>query len=455
VVEEHFPELGSTQPEILARHLTEAGQAEDAIEWWSKAGEQARRRVAFTEAIAHLGKAIDLAEGLPDGAERRLARLRLQIAYANARLHARGPGAPESTAAFARAREIAAGTGDAPERFSAYYGLWVSHFVRGELGSMREVAEAALREIGSQPGSSEASMVYRALGMTCHAEGKYADAREHLDQSLNWYNPDLDRGVVWFGVDTAVATMVWLAMAIWPLGELSRARRLADEAVIRARQVGHVPTLVYTHSILCIFEAVRRDPRSALPHADMALSLAREHGMPLYVAIASFFHGWQRSYARSGDAALTEMREGVTLMRKQYPQLMPLVLELLAEAEVAEGRIDDALPVVDEALAEIKRTAHGAYTAEVYRTRGEILLRGDPPELAGAADAFTRAIEIARTQEARMWELRAAASLARLRRDQGSHAEARDLLAPVYGWFTEGFDTEDLKKAKALLDELT
>src|SRR5262249_23603420 len=153
----NFPAVAEAEPAMLAHHFTQAGQTEEAVEWWSRAGDQARRLFAFADAIAHLGRAMDLAETLPDTAERRLKAPKLQIAYANAHLHARGPGAPEPTAAFARARDIAAGTGDAPERFSAYYGLWVSHFARGELSPAREVAEAALGDIVGRPNSSEAS----------------------------------------------------------------------------------------------------------------------------------------------------------------------------------------------------------------------------------------------------------------------------------------------------------
>src|SRR5262249_44840402 len=145
---ERFPTIADSEPAMIAHHFTQAGQIEESIEWWGKAGDQARRRFAFAEATAHLGNAIDLANSLPDAPERRLLRLRLQIAYATTHLHARGPAAEESTAAFARARDIAAGAQDAPERFSAYYGLWVSHYCRGDIAAMREVAEAALCDLG-------------------------------------------------------------------------------------------------------------------------------------------------------------------------------------------------------------------------------------------------------------------------------------------------------------------
>jgi tetratricopeptide (TPR) repeat protein len=309
---DRFSTIAETEPEMIARHFTQAGQTEEAIEWWGKAGDQARRHFAFAEAIAHLGKAIDLADSLPDEPERRLARLRLQIAYANAHLHARGPGALEPTAAFARARDIAAGVPEAPERFSAYYGLWVSHYVRGELAAAREAAEAALQDIESRPGSSETSMVYRALGMTCYVEGDYQTARKHLDQSLACYNVDTDRGLVWFGVDTALATIVWLVNVLWPLGEIAQACSLADDLLIRAKRMEHVPTLVYSYSMLCVFETVRRDAGRALAHSEAALALAREHGMPLYLAIGTFFHGWASLHAGDREAGPLRANESET-----------------------------------------------------------------------------------------------------------------------------------------------
>jgi predicted ATPase len=449
---DHFPAIAETEPAMIAHHFTRAGEPVEAIEWWSKAGDQARRRFAFAAAIGHLGKAINLAEALPDGPERRLARLRLQIAYANAHLHARGPGAPEPTAAFARAREIAARTGDAPERFSAYYGLWVSHFVRGELPSAREVAEAALRDIIGRRGSSESSMVYRALGMTCYAEGRYSDARAHLEQSLSCYSPDHDRGMQWFGVDTAVATMVWLAIAIWPLGEIDRACRLIDDLVIRAKQIEHVPTLVYAHSVICTFEAVRRDSSRALAQSEATLALAREHEMPLYMAMGTFFQGWAHSFAGNRESGLTEMREGTLLMRDQFPLHIALVLELLAEEVAAEGRCEDALTILDDAFVEIEQMGHQAYTAEVHRTRGEILLRRDAADIARAEEAFTRALEIARQQQTKTFELRAAVALAQLYWATDRASSARDLLQPVINAFGRGVELPELAEAERLTE---
>jgi len=449
---DRFPAIAETEPAMIAHHFTQAGEAEEAIEWWDKAGDQARRRFAFAEAIAHLGKAIELADGLPDGPERRLARLRLQIAYANAHLHARGPGALEPTTAFARAREIAAEVQDAPERFSAYYGLWVSYWVRGETAAAREAAEAALRDIETLPGSSEASLVYRALGMTCYVEGEYQKARTYLDQSLACYNPDADRGLVWFGIDTALATTVWLINVLWPLGETDQACCLADDLIVRAKQMGHIPTLVYSYSILCVWDAIRRDADRALAHSEAALALAREHGMPLYLAIGTVFHGWALLHARNRGAGVPEMEEGIRLVREQVPQFLPLIFGLQAEAELTEGCIHNALPTINAALAESDRMRQGAYTPEIHRTYGEVLLRQDPADITKAENAFTNALQLARRQGTKTFELRAALSLARLYWVTDRAEVARRLLEPVVACFSGEAEFFELAEAKCLLE---
>jgi class 3 adenylate cyclase len=452
ILRERFPTIADSEPAMIAHHFTQAGQTQEAIEWWGRAGDQARGRFAFAQATAHLGKAIDLADGLPDEPERRLVRLRLQIAYANAHLHASGPAAKEPTAAFARARDIAVGVQDAPERFSAYYGLWVSHYCGGNIAAMREVAEAALGDLGREPGASETSMVYRALGMTSQAQGLYAEAREHLEQSLACYNPETDRGMVWFGVDTAVATLVWLAVTLCAAGENGRATRLADESLTRAKRTAHVPTLVYAYSTLSMFESIRYDCGRALAQSEAALALAREHEMPLYLAIGTFFHGWARFRSGERDAGLLEMSEGTTLIRSQVPLYLPLVLALQAEAEGAEGRTENALLIIKDALAEGVRMAHAAYTAEAYRIMGELLIRHDRADIGPSEGALATALAIARRQKAAMFELRAALALGRLYSLTGRASAGRDLLEPIIaGWTAE---PGELAEAQRLLEDL-
>jgi predicted ATPase len=283
-------------------------------------------------------------------------------------------------------------------------------------------------------------------------KGDYRAALAHLEQSLACYDARGDRGVLWFGIDTALATTVWLVNVLWPLGEIDRACRLAEDLLVRAKQLAHVPTLVYSFSILSVCDAVRRNADQALSHSEAALALAREHGMPLYLAIGTFFHGWALLYAGNREAGLPEMDEGVRLIREQVPQFLPLIFELRAELQLAEGRVENALSSINEALAEIERMAQGAYTAEVHRTLGEILLRSDRPQIECAERAFIRALELARHQQTKTFELRAAISLARLYRATNRAEPVRGLLAPVIAGFERRLELPELRQAHRLLE---
>jgi predicted ATPase len=449
----------AAEPELVAHHFTQAGLTESAIEWWGKAGDQALRRSAFKEAIAHLGKAIEMTEKL--GAATPAApqigeRLRLQIAYGNALISARGYQAQETTAAFARARELAADSEDAAERYSAYYGAWASSYVRGELTPMRELAEEFLRDAEFRPGLPEASVAHRVFGGTCWFQGDFVTARRHLEEALAGYDPKRDRGLAFrFGQDVVVSAMINLAHVLWPLGELERARRRVDKALALAMQSGHVPTMAYGQYYKCLFEAVARDATRATPHAEALVGLSREHGLPFFLTSGTFYHGWTRWHAGDPEAGTAEMRRGIALAREHGIGLtLPLYCLLMAEAEAEAGRVEAGLTELDELLSEIERTGQRWIEAQLNRVRGELLIRHKPADTAAAEGAFMQSLAVARRQQTKTFELQAGTSLARLWRDQGKPQQARELLVPVYGWFTEGFDMRDLKEAKALLEEL-
>ena len=250
--------------------------------------------------------------------------------------------------------------------------------------------------------------------------------------------------------------MINLAHVLWPLGELERARRLVEEALTLAIRSGHVPTMAYGQYYKCLFEAVARNAARAMPHADALVGLSREHGLPFFLTSGIFYHGWTRWHAGDREAGTAEMRQGIALAREHGIGLaMPLYGLLLAEAEAEAGQIDTGLIRLDELIPEIERTGQRWIEAQLNRVRGELLIRYKPAETAAAEDAFMRSVAVARHQQTKTFELQAATSLARLWRGQGKRSEARDLLAPMYCWFTEGFDTLDLKEAKALLDELS
>jgi predicted ATPase len=342
------------------------------------------------------------------------------------------------------------------ERFPVYYGLWASSWVRGELAQMREPAQAFLDDTKARPGTREASIAHRLLGSTCWFQGDFVGARMHLENSLAIYNSERDRDFAFrFGQDSGVSATIVLALTLWPLGEINRASRYAVEATTQAARSTHVATQAFAHGFRSLFEMMRRDAGCALHEGEVLLGFAREHVMPQWLAIGTFTLGWARWHSGDRKAGEKEMRNGMALFREQgirFP--LPLCAVLFAEIEDEIGRIGPALTILDDALADAERTGQHHFDVELHRQRGALLLRKTPNDVAAAEAAFMRAIEVAHSQQTRTFELRAVMSMARFWRDQGKPQQARELLAPVYGWFTEGFDTLDLKEAKALLEEL-
>ena len=289
------PERAAAEPEVIAHHFTEAGLDDQAIEWWGKAGDQALRRSAFQEAIAHLGKAISMAdkEGGARAARDSRERRQLYAAYGNALLAARGPAAPETTQAFARAREFAVGEKDAAERLAADYGLWAGSYVRGELSAMRTHAKAFLGDVDARPDSPEAAAAHRATGTTRWFAGEYPEARKHLEQALVLYRPGRDDDLAFrFGHDVGVAAMLYLALTLWPLGDIGRAVYLVGDAEARIAGLAHIGTRAFGKLHAAMFELMRGNLSCAAPNAFELARLAREHELPMWHAFGLFLGGW-------------------------------------------------------------------------------------------------------------------------------------------------------------------
>jgi class 3 adenylate cyclase len=452
---DEFREISEAQPELLAYHLTEAGENESAIVAWQRAGEGALLRAAYIEASKHLGKAIGLVESLGDGPAEPLLRLKLQIAYGQALLQSRGFGAPETTAAFGRAAELAAGIEDAAERFSARFGLWVGSLIRGEPEAIRSLSAAFLRDAEGEPNSPELMCGHRIVGTSLWYEGDYIGAREHLEKVLASYNPELHRSLAFrFGQDIGVSGMVFLALTLWPLGEIEHARRLAQEALAYAPSTGHLATVAYALVVNCDLELLRRDTRRLLAHGQSLVAMSREHGLAFYLARSTFLLGYAR-WRAGEEAGETEMREGIGMMREQgITYKLPLFEACRAEAEAEMGRVESALAMLDDAFALSERTGQHCHDAELHRLRGDILLRADRPDFAAAEGAFTRSIEIARGQRTRSFELRAALALAKLyhatQRDDAAHS----VLDPALNGFSPAQEFPEFDQAQALLAEL-
>jgi class 3 adenylate cyclase/predicted ATPase len=451
-----LPERAEAEPEFVAYHYAEAGSTELAVEWWAKAGELGLQRSANVEAIGHFEKALALSQELGDAPEYRLGRSRLEISYGNALRVVRGFGAPETRAAFARARDLARVLSDVPERFSAEYGLWSASFIGGDLAAMRELANAFLQKIEDRPDLPENGIAHRLVGMTCWFAGEFISARPHLERALACYDAERDYPLAFrFGQDLAVPPMAYLAMTLWPLGSAHCARRFAAETVTHALQTKHVPTTAYAYLHASLFELMRRDRRKSDPYVRAYLRLAREHVMPMWLSNGAFHESWLRWRAGKDEADLAQMHRALKLIREQGQGVVtPLQGVLLAEAEAEASHYDDALATIHAQLAEMMHSGQRWFLAEGHRVHGELLRKSQPARSEAAEAAFMRAIEVARAQSARRFELRAAMSLARLWLEQGRQAEARDLLSPVYDWFTEGLGSVDLQEARAILAEL-
>ena len=460
---DRFADTAAAEPEALAFHFTQAGMTDAAIEWWGKAGDQALRRSAFQEAISHLGKAIEMADKAGESQTPRAAtasasaghRLKLQTRYGQAVMLSRGFGAEETKAAFHRAQELATGAENAAERFDTYYGLWVSSLLRGDLGLARKTAMTFRNDAISAQLMTEAGVACRNLGMTCLFQGDLTEAKEYLQEALKTYDPERDREAKFrFGTDPGAARG-FLAHTHWVLGEVGRARELIDEAVARAIESDHAPTLAYVYFMKAMFEILSSDGEAALSSSQPLVELSREHQMGLYLGWGLQCRGW--ADARLGDrvAGVTELRQALAAYLAQGNKLFaPFFQGALAEFEAEGEGAEGALTRIDEALALADETGEHWTDAFLHRIRGEILLKRDPVDLAPAEEAFMTAIAIAREQKARSFELRAALSLAKLYQASGRAADAHAALGPALEGFSPTLEFPEIEDAQTLLAAL-
>jgi class 3 adenylate cyclase/predicted ATPase len=451
------PVRAGAEPEVIAHHFTEAGLDDLAIEWWGKAGDQALRRSAFLEAIAHLGKAIATADKVGGKAAADSGQWpQLRVAYGNALIAARGYGAPETTEAFSKARESAVGEQGARELLAADYGLWVGSFVRGELSPMRAYAEAFLSDIEARPDSPEAGVARRIAGTTHWFAGEYCEARDHLEHALAMFQPGRDDDLAFrFGQDVGVAAMLYLARVLWPLGEIGRAVSLVGDAEARITTLAHFGARAHGKVHAAMFELMRGDLSRAAQNASELARLTREYELPFWEAFAVFLEGLATAQGGTSGGGLEAMRRGVELLRDQNILMFDGSVKIaLAEAEARAGDVDRALAILDEALATCGRTGHRSFEADLHRVRGEMLLKRDPANPAAAEEALLTAIAVAKQQGTRSFELRAALSLAKLYQSIGRPADAHAVLAPTLEGFSPTLEMPEIAEAEALAARL-
>jgi class 3 adenylate cyclase/tetratricopeptide (TPR) repeat protein len=451
VLRDKFPVIAETEPEVVAYHFTEAGLSEAAIEWWHKAGLQALKRSAYSEAIAHLGKAVAISDRLPDEPGRTMDRLHLQIAYGRAMRGSLGHSAPETVAAWTRALHLAADIDDPVELAPIHAGLFNASLNHGEIAPMRELAEAIMSAAKRRPESPVAAVVaHWTSGVTCWLAGDYLNAKMHLEQALAIYgaepNPATFKPST---LDLPSVIMRFLALVLWPLGRIDRARRLAGEAVSVPREKR---ALAQANALVqkAVFDGLSG---GMLQQTETVLALAREHAMPLYLAAGTYLNGLAKSLAGDQTAGRADMRRGWTLLHENDCYLCePFWAMQLAVADAEAGQVETGLEILRELIVWTEQSGQHWLDAELHRVLGELLLRRAPTNIFSAEDAFNRALAIARSQRTKTFELRCAVGLARLYSTTGRAGAVPDLLEPVLVDFDTGQDLPEIKEAERLLN---
>jgi class 3 adenylate cyclase/tetratricopeptide (TPR) repeat protein len=449
-LEERFPETVAARSELLAQHYARAGMIEKAVTNWLRAGQQAIERSAMMEALALLRKGLDQVSQLSEGAQRQEHELELQLAFGRALMATRGFAAPEVGEICARTRQLCDQL-DRPQSVPVLFGEWVHHFLRAELHQAREGAKEMLLLGEDQNDIPLKGLGLRTFGMASFCLGDFSGCRDNLDHAVALYHPSqLGYYTALSPSDSSVVMRLWHARSLAWLGHLDQARTDMATALAEARLLGHAFTLTHALVEICIAEWGLCSPESLLVNAEELLSLAEQFTM--FEPQGMILRGWCLTALGREDETLLITR-GLAAFRATGSNLwVPFFLTLLADAYGMTGKPEEGLSCLDEAARLIEFTQERCTESEVHRVRGKLLsLLGD---MSAAARSFHVGMEIARSQQARLFELRAATGLARIWRDQGKPNEARELLAPVYSWFTEGFDTLDLKEAKALLGEL-
>lgn len=453
VLVERFAERVESEPEVVARHAEAAGRIDDAITYYGQAGEQAQARSAHGEAIGQLRKAIVLLETHPAGADRDARELSLQLTLGGSFIAARGYAHPDTAAAYERAAAVAA-SDDAARLGVARTGLAICYFCRGEVERGRALAAEVLAAAEARGDREQALFGHTNLAGAEHYQGKFASALAHEERAIALYDSGQHhRHVRVLGHDQGISALIYSAQNLWFLGQPDAALARAREAVALARRLDDPFSLAFALFFETFAYWLRRDIVTVRERATEVVALSEAQSFPLWLGLGRALHAAARVLA--GDpAALPEILDGLTLAAETGNQAgAPAILAILADAQRAAGQLAEAQGTVATALAVAAQTGQPFFDADLHRLDGDLLLAtGGPADEAAAS--YHRALAIAREQGARSFELGAATSLARLWRDRGKRAEARELLAPVYAWFTEGFDTGDLIEAKALLEEL-
>jgi predicted ATPase len=456
-LESQFAELSETKPELLAHHYTLAGLTKRAIDYWQRAGGRAAKRSANVEAAAHLTRGLALIQDLPQSEDRLRLEIQFQTAIGVTMMATKGWGAPEVLQAYSAAKILCERLGDSSQLFTVLRGEGQYHMISGNLQAADELARQCMQLAENAAEPALILEAHHVFWTTRFMMGDYASGELHANAGIAIYDPIQHHALTYkySGHDPGVCCRGYSALGLWVRGYADRAVTRCNEALTLANQELHPLTLAIAYYALSQLHMLRREADEGQRWAEKQVDICEKYVLAMMLAQGRFHLGW--ALAEQGHLAqgIELIRNGITATRATGALIgLPFLLSVLASAYLDSGELRHAAATLDEALSVATEARALYFFPEVLRTKGKLLLLQDPnhPEVAQAC--FQEAVTMAREQGARSFELRASMSLARLWRDQGKVQEARELLAPVYGWFTEGFDTRDLKEAKNLLDLL-
>jgi class 3 adenylate cyclase/tetratricopeptide (TPR) repeat protein len=455
-IEKRLPETAAAQPELLAQHYSEAGCPREAIAYWLQAGQRALARSANEEAIVHLQRGIDLVPQLDEEDQPVRQELVMQTLIGLPLTLCRGYAAPEVAAAFGRAYELADKLGEAPELFDILDGLRQFYHVNGNLRRARELGDR-LERLSERTGDSWMSVRMEIVqGAEASFSGRFVEARTRLDRAIELYDPERHRRDLFTTAEEpGVAARLYAGQIYWVLGQADLALRTYDEALAMAQEVRHPSTLAFAYAFASVLHVLCGNPKRAAECGEAAIRIGDEQGFPFWASIGTMFRGWALTELDTGDEGIDAIRRGFEELRATGARVgLSLVHSMLANVSLKQGDYAEGTNFVDEALASLEETGERFFVPELLRLRGELRRAQGAPD-AEVDRCFGEAIAQARDLEALALELRAVASRSRLLRDQGRAREAADALGDVLGRFREGFDTGDLKDARALWTELS
>ncbi len=435
----------------LARHYARSPNIAKAVKYLHLAGHQAAQRLAYAEAVGHFTQGLELLRGLPDDSERARRELELQLSLGESLRWTAGMGSEEFVRTLLRARDLCEQVGESGELFEVLHGLQAHHAQRAtrkaNFAAAREGAQELLNlaERANEP--ARLMVAHGVVGLDSLVTGDFVTARDHLEQA----SPRLDwRQASFFGIFYPC----FGGWALWVLGYPEQALKWSDEALASAEGLSQPASLANALALVTQVYLFLRDPGMALERAEAAIAIASEYGITFDLAYGTFARGWALAEQGHLDKGIAEMRSAVAALEATGFAMRPRWFAFLAETCAKRGDPAAGLQLLAEGIAVMDASGYRMYEAELHRLKGELSRMCDAENVAEAESCFRTAIEIARRQSGKSWELRSATSLARLLRDTNRRDEARTMLADIYGWFTEGFNAADLKDAKALLDEL-